>query len=57
VDRNPALHGHHACGVKIEPPSAITRNIPIVISTIIAIESIARDAQALGMGNKIVRLK
>lgn len=53
VDRNPMLWGKKVCGVKVEPPAAIRRDITIVIGSWVAVESIKADIKAMGLENMV----
>lgn len=58
VDRNPALHGRiSCCGVGVVYPDEIRHNdIPIVITTLMAINSIRADIEARGLPNRVISI-
>jgi len=58
IDRNPALHGRIACcGVGVVNPDEIRHSdIPIVITTLMSIDSIRADIGARGLPNQVISI-
>ena len=59
VDRNPALHGKRVKKVKVEAPSAIPKGIdyPIVVASLLALDSIKADAERMGLPNPVIGIR
>lgn len=56
VDRNPALQGKVACGVRVELPYQVRPNLPIVIASLVAKESIKRDIKSMNLPNQVITI-
>lgn len=57
IDRNPALHGRRQNrDVPVQPPEGLLADIPIVITTLMAIDSIRADIQSRGLKNRVISI-
>lgn len=55
VDRDPAKQGRMIAGCTVGAPPPASR-LPVLISSIVNVDSIERDIRAAGIGNRILRL-
>ena len=56
VDRNESLHAKIRCGVMVCPPEAVVVNLPIVVASLVAGESVKRDIEKIGLKNQVITL-
>lgn len=57
VDRNLVLHGRKPnCGAPVQSPDDLMPDIPIVITTLMAIDSIRADIQSRGLKNRVISI-
>jgi SAM-dependent methyltransferase len=57
VDRNRALWGKSTRGVTVEPTANVRHDLPIVIASLFAIESIKDDIRDMGLPNRVVCIR
>jgi len=57
VDKNHLLHGRVTAGARVVAPHVFEKDVPIVITSVLAIDSIKRGIAALGLKNRVVSIQ